>query len=147
MKHIIKFSSGRTASGILTVGCDTTALHDLNINPNAVNTIDLNYFFTAAELASRSGGSSGDNRYIDWRTNIGMCAHAIQQFATAATGLLCTGDKYIDNDPEVNAAPFTYWLEDVGKNLPQKYSNKPLQVVLQQAKTLTCAGYQDDQGL
>src|SRR5450759_2277805 len=116
MKHIINFSLGALLVGILTVGCDTTALHDLNINPNAVNTIDLNYFFTAAELGIASGGSRGDNRYIDWRTNIGMCAHATQQFATTSAGLLCTGDKYIDSDPEVNAAPFTYWLEDSGRS-------------------------------
>jgi hypothetical protein len=115
MKHIIKFSLGALLVGILTVGCDTTALHDLNINPNAVNTIDLNYFFTSAELGIAAGGSRGDNRYIDWRTNIGMCAHAIQQFATTNTGLLCTGDKYIDSDPEVNAAPFQFWIPDVGR--------------------------------
>ena len=115
MKHIFKFSLGALLAVILVSGCDTKDLHDLNINPNAVNTIDMNYFFTASELGIASGGSRGDNRYIDWRTNIGMCAHAIQQFATAGTGLLVTGDKYIDNDPEVNAAPFQFWLEDVGR--------------------------------
>jgi hypothetical protein len=116
MKHIIKFSLGALLVGILTVSCDTTALHDLNINPNAVNTINLNYFFTSAELGIASGGSRGDNRYIDWRTNIGMGAHAVQQFATTSSGLLVTGDKYIDSDPEINAAPFTYWLEDTGRS-------------------------------
>jgi hypothetical protein len=116
MKHIFKLILTALPAVILVAGCDTTALHELNINPNAVNTIDMNYFFTAAELGSASGGSRGDNRYIDWRTNIGMCAHAIQQFATAGTGLLVTGDKYIDNDPEVNAAPFEFWTQDVGKN-------------------------------
>ena len=115
MKHIYKLILSALLAVILAGGCDTSKLHDLNINPNAVNTIDMNYFFTAAELGSASGGSLGDNRYIDWRTNIGMCAHAIQQFATAGTGLLVTGDKYIDNDPEVNAAPFEFWTRDVGR--------------------------------
>ncbi len=138
MKHIFKFSSKRTAGGHPNSGCDTTALHDLNINPNAVNTIDMNYFFTAAELGIRSGGASGDNRYIDWRTNIGMCAHAIQQFATAATGLLVTGDKYIDNDPEVNAL-LSNMIYRMLERMSLRYSNKPLKVVLQQARTLTCA--------
>ena len=115
MKHIFKLILSVLLGIILVAGCDTTALHELNVNPNAVQSIDLNYFFTAAELGLGSGGSNGDNRYIDWRTNIGMCAHATQQLATTSTGLLCTGDKYIDNDPEVNAAPFQFWIPDVGK--------------------------------
>ncbi len=115
MKHIFKLILSTLLAVILLAGCDTKGLHDLNLDPNAVNTIDMNYFFTAAELGSASGGDRGDNRYIDWRTNIGMCAHAIQQFATAGTGLLVTGDKYIDNDPEVNAAPFEFWTQGVGK--------------------------------
>jgi hypothetical protein len=115
MKHILKFIPGGLLAIILATGCDTNALHDLNINPNAVNQMDMNYFLTAAELGIASGGSRGDNRYIDWRTNIGMCAHATQQLATATTGLLATGDKYIDNDPEVNNAPFQFWLQDVGR--------------------------------
>ena len=116
MKHIFKFIPGGLLAIILATGCDTQTLHDLNINPNAVNEMDMNYFFTAAELGLASGGSRGDNRYIDWRTNIGMCAHCTQQLATSTTGLLATGDKYIDNDPEVNAAPFEFWIPDVGRN-------------------------------
>ena len=63
----------------------------MNIDPNAVNTIDMNYFFTAAELGSASSGSCmGEQiRYTDWCTNIGLCAHAIQQLANAdGTGTL-----------------------------------------------------------
>jgi len=116
MKHIFKLILSALLVIILVAGCDTDALHELNINPNAVNKIDMNYFFTAAELGLASGGSAGDNRYIDWRTNIGMFAHCTQQLSTASTGLLCVGDKYIDNDPEVSNAPFQFWLPDVGKN-------------------------------
>ena len=115
MKHIFKFIPSGLLAIILATGCDTTALHELNVNPNAVNEMDVNYFLTAAELGIASGGSRGDNRYIDWRTNIGMCAHCMQQLATTTTGLLATGDKYIDNDPEVNNAPFQFWLQDVGR--------------------------------
>jgi len=115
MKHIFKLILSTLLAIILVTGCDTDALHELNINPDAVNEIDMNYFFTAAELGIASGGSDGDNRYIDWRTNIGMCAHAMQQLNTASTGLLSVGDKYIDNDPEVSNAPFQFWIPDVGK--------------------------------
>jgi hypothetical protein len=116
MKHIFKIIPSGLLAIILVTGCDTQALHDLNKNPNAVNEIEMNYFFTAAELGLASGGSRGDNRYIDWRTNIGMCAHCMQQLSTANTGLLSVGDKYIDNDPEVSNAPFQFWIPDVGRN-------------------------------
>lgn len=116
MKHIFKIIPSGLLAIILATGCDTQTLHDMNINPNAVNEIEMNYFFTAAELGLASGGSRGDNRYIDWRTNIGMCAHATQQLAVAQTGLLSVGDKYIDNDPEVSNAPFQFWIPDVGRN-------------------------------
>lgn len=119
MKNIFKLILSSMLAVILVTGCDTAALHDLNINPNAVNAIDMNYFFTSAELGSASGGDRGDNRYIDWRTNIGMCAHATQQLATYTSGLLATGDKYIDNDPEVNAAPFEFWVRGVGKEVTE----------------------------
>ncbi len=116
MKYIDRFLLSVLLLLYMVAGCDTDALHELNKNPNAVNEIDMNYFFTAAELGIACGGSYGDNRYIDWRTNIGMCAHATQQLALLGAGLLATGDKYIDNDPEVNAAPFEFWTRDVGKN-------------------------------
>ena len=64
-------------AAVLMTGCDTRELHDLNINPQALNQVDLNFIFTSAELAIASNGSSGDNRYIDWRTNIGWCAYAM----------------------------------------------------------------------
>ncbi|MBK8881544.1 MAG: SusD/RagB family nutrient-binding outer membrane lipoprotein, partial [Bacteroidales bacterium] len=80
-----------------------------------MNEIEMNYFFTAAELGLSDGNPRG-NRYLNWRTNIGMCAHATQQLQYPGTGLLCTGDKYIDNDPEVDNAPFEYWIQDVGRN-------------------------------
>ena len=115
MKNIHKLTFATVLLVFLVAACDTDELHDLNVNPNAVSKIDLNYFFTAAELGSASGGSAGDNRYIDWRTNIGMCSHAIQQLANAGGGI-AAGDKYTDTDPEQSNAPFQFFLTDVGRN-------------------------------
>jgi hypothetical protein len=116
MKDVFKFIPCALLAVILTTGCDTKDLHEMNINPNALNTMPMQYFFTIAELGLTSGGMRGDDRYLDWRTNIGMCAHCTQQLAIAETGLLQTGDKYVDNDPEVNAAPYEFWTQDCGKN-------------------------------
>lgn len=115
MKHIFKLILSGLLAILLVTGCDTEALHDLNKNPNSVGQIDVNYFFTTLALGITNGGSRGDNRYIDWRTNIGMCAHCTQQMATLAEGGLGLGDKYIDNDQEVSNAPFEFWIPDVGK--------------------------------
>ena len=87
--------------------CNTDKLQDLNINPQAVNQINMNFLFTAAQLSNASGGATGDNRYIDWRTNIGMCAYAIQHLGNAGGGI-APGDKYTENF-ETNHAPF-FWL-------------------------------------
>jgi hypothetical protein len=99
------------------IGCDTEELHNLNINPQAVNEIDLNFMFTAAQLGSASGGSAGDNRYIDWRTNIGMTAYLIQHLANAGGGI-APGDKYTENF-ESNNAPFEFFYGDALKNLSE----------------------------
>lgn len=94
---------------MMAAGCDTDELHEMNINPNAVNKIDMNYFFTAAQLGMASNGSSGDNRYTDWRTNMNFASFAIQHFAsTGATA----GEKYFDNDVEPLNAPFQFYYRD-----------------------------------
>ncbi|HUQ67436.1 MAG TPA: SusD/RagB family nutrient-binding outer membrane lipoprotein [Flavitalea sp.] len=94
-------------------GCNTDELHNLNINPQALNTIDLNFLFTSAQLGAASGGSRGDNRYIDWRTNIRMCGYAIQHLAASGGE---PGDKYID-DAETSSAPFEFIYSDQLKNI------------------------------
>lgn len=104
-------------AAILISGCDTDQLHDLNANPQALAQIDLNFLFTAAELGIASNGSTGDNRYIDWRTNIGMCSYAIQQLANAGGGI-APGDKYTSNG-ETNAAPFEFTYNDQLKNIAE----------------------------
>jgi hypothetical protein len=96
--------------------CDTDQLQDLNVNPQALNEVDLNFVFTAAQLSSASGGFSGDNRYIDWRTNMGYTMYFMQHFATTELGLNSAGDKYFDNDEAWNA-PWEFWYGNVGKTL------------------------------
>lgn len=102
-------------------GCNKKEFQDLNINPQALNTIDLNFLFTSAQLGAASGGSAGDNRYIDWRTNIGMASTAMQQLASTG-GISNVGDKYQDNS-ETSSAPFEFiygdQLKDIGEILRQ----------------------------
>ncbi|MEJ7768464.1 MAG: SusD/RagB family nutrient-binding outer membrane lipoprotein, partial [Chitinophagaceae bacterium] len=84
MKYLRKLSYCIVIIGALMTACNKTELKDLNINPQARNTINVNFLFTSAQLGAASGGSRGDNRYIDWRTNIGMASTAIQQLAAIA---------------------------------------------------------------
>jgi hypothetical protein len=110
MKHIIKLIFSTLLILVMAAGCDTDELHEMNINPNAVNQIDMNYFFTAACLGAASNGSSGDNRYTDWRTNINFASLAIQHFAMTGSS---AGEKYFDNDMEPQNAPFQFYYRDV----------------------------------
>ncbi len=114
MKHIFRFLLGALLLGFVAVSCDTKELHDMNINPNAVNDIDVNYFLTAAELSLANNGLR-DDRYTDWRTNIGMCAHAIQQLASTSTGTISVGDKYSENDVEPSNAPWDHMFAGDGR--------------------------------
>ncbi|MDV3309629.1 MAG: SusD/RagB family nutrient-binding outer membrane lipoprotein [Cyclobacteriaceae bacterium] len=104
------------AAGIVT-GCDTDTLHDLNINPQTVNEIDVHFLLTSAELGIASNGSSGDNRYIDWRTNIGLMSTAIQHLAT--TGDISAAGMYYRHNEEICAAPFDMTYQDQLKNIAE----------------------------
>jgi len=121
MKYLRKLILCSAIGGTLLTGCNKQELHDLNINPQALNTIDLNFLFTSAQLGAASGGSAGDNRYIDWRTNIGMASTAIQQLASIGS-ISNVGDKYLHNF-ETAAAPFEFiygdQLKDIGEILKQ----------------------------
>jgi hypothetical protein len=100
-------------------GCDTEELHDLNINPQTVDQINVNFLFTSAELGAASGGSAGDNRYIDWRTNIGLAAYAVQHLACGdCPGGISPGDKYTHN-AESASAPFEFMYGDQLKNIAE----------------------------
>ncbi|MCR9064670.1 MAG: SusD/RagB family nutrient-binding outer membrane lipoprotein [Cytophagales bacterium] len=102
---------------LINTGCDQQKLEELNINPQALNEIDMNFLLTSAQLGTASGGNRGDNRYIDWRTNIGMFGHAIQQIANAGGGI-APGDKYTDNG-ETNAAPWDFLYNGVLQELQE----------------------------
>ena len=99
-------------------GCDTEELHDLNIDPQSLNVISPNLIFTAAQLSQASGGAGGDNRFLDWRTNIGYTAYWIQQLGTTGTSLNTAGNVYNENF-EANEAPWNFFYGDSGKNLAQ----------------------------
>lgn len=114
MKHILRLIQSALLIFIFVAGCDTEKLHEMNINPNAVNQIDVNYFLTAAELSASNNGLR-DDRYTDWRTNIGMCAHAIQQLASTSTGTISVGDKYLENDVEPSNAPWDHFFAGDGR--------------------------------
>lgn len=114
MKNLYKLLGSALLIVIFAAGCDTDALHEMNINPNAVNTIDVNYFLTAAELSASNNGLR-DDRYTDWRTNIGMCAHAIQHLASTSTGTISVGDKYLENDVEPSNAPWDHFFAGDGR--------------------------------
>lgn len=115
MKYLRKIILSTAIGATLLTGCNRDELTDLNINPQSQNTIDLNFLFSSAQLGAASGGSRGDNRYIDWRTNIRMCAYAIQHLATTGGD---PGDKYTD-DAETSSAPFEFIYADQLKNLTE----------------------------
>lgn len=117
MRYISKLILSGVLGFFVVTSCDTDELHDLNINPQAVSEIDLHYLFSAAELSMASNGASGDNRYIDWRTNIGLAGGAIQQLAT--TGGISASGMYYTHNEETASAPFDFTYNDQLKNVAE----------------------------
>src|SRR4028119_2218660 len=96
MNHLRKLIYSTAITTLLFgSGCNTNELKEININPQAATTIDVNFLLSSAQLGAASGGSQGDNRYIDWRTNIGLTSAYIQQL-TGTGGFPNNGDKYLD---------------------------------------------------
>jgi len=118
MNYISKIILFTCAVATPFASCDTDTLHNLNINPQALNEVNMNFLFSAAQLGAASGGSEGDNRYIDWRTNIGYCAYWMQHLANAGTGGLAAGDKYFEN-VESDNAPWEFMYGGQLKNLQE----------------------------
>lgn len=112
MKHILKLIQITLFIAIIAAGCDTADLHNMNLDPNAVQQIDMNYFLTASELGMASNGSAGDDNYTDWRTNINFASFAIQHFAMTGSS---SGEKYFDGDVEPCEAPFQFYYRDALK--------------------------------
>jgi hypothetical protein len=118
MKYLSKIILLTCAVAVPFAGCDTDTLHNYNINPQALTTVNMNFLFSAAQLGAASGGSEGDNRYIDWRTNIGYCGHWMQHISNLGTGGLGGADKYFEN-VEGDNAPWEFIYGGQLKNLQE----------------------------
>jgi hypothetical protein len=114
MRNILKYTLSTVIIFFMIAGCDTEELHELNINPQAVNEIDVNYLLASASLSIASGGAEGDNRYIDWRTNLGYGGGLIQQLTTS--GSISGNGNYYTENIESNTAPWTFGYGGVLKN-------------------------------
>lgn len=121
MKKIFNRITVLTLSIATFIGCNTKQLQDLNINPQSQPTINLNFMFTSGQLWIAGGQGGDQNRTLNWRTNIGMCAYAIQHLAFLNQGV-APGDKYTE-DFEASFTPFQYFytspLKDFGEILYQ----------------------------
>ena len=103
-------------TALLVAGCNEEEFQELDINPQAVNEIDLNFLFTRAELELSDGES---NRFLSWRTYLLFDAMAIQH--TATTGISVAGDKYFHEFENADALfNFSYTtLRNVSEILKQ----------------------------
>lgn len=90
MKYINKVIYTLFITTVLLVGCNEQDFQDLDLNPQAVNEIDLNFMFTPV-LVQLTDGSS--NRFLSWRTNLRWSAMIVQHMASAGTSM--QGDKYV----------------------------------------------------
>lgn len=117
MKYINKILLLTCAVAAPFASCDTDTLQNLNINPQALNEVNMNFLFSAAQL-STSDGNVESNRYLNWRTNIGYCAYWMQHLATTGTATTSTGDKYFEN-VEADNAPWEYIYGGALKNLDE----------------------------
>ncbi|MDZ7607753.1 MAG: hypothetical protein U5K79_19685 [Cyclobacteriaceae bacterium] len=116
MKYINKIVLSILAVIAPLAACDTEELTDLNINPQALNTVNLNFIFSAVELSAATNGFSGDNWYLNGRTNLGYTAYFVQQMSTTGLNLNTAGDKYFDNN-EAWEAPWEFWYGDMVKQM------------------------------
>ncbi len=118
MKYTFKAIVWLAVGAILTfTACDTEELHDLNINPQAVDEINMNFLFSSAELSLSDGGPES-NRFLNWRTNVGYAGFWMQHFAGAGAGGLQSGDKYFVN-VESDDAPWDYAYGGLLKNVTE----------------------------
>jgi len=82
----------------LFMGCNSEALQELNIDPNASNDLDWKFMFTQGTL------QSAENRYVNGRVNLALCGGLTQQVATLELGgERGHGDKYLYNLDAQNA--------------------------------------------
>src|SRR3954471_4642119 len=97
MNYLRKLIYSSAITTVLIGACNTDKLKELNVNPQAAPTIDVNFLFTSVQVGVATGGTAyGDDWYINWRTNIGIASTTIQQLASIG-GISSTGDKYLEN--------------------------------------------------
>lgn len=118
MKYTHKAILGLATVGILMFSaCDTDELHDLNIDTQAVDEINMNFLFSAAQLSLSDGGVES-NRFLNWRTNVGYASYWMQHLANSGGGGLSSGDKYFVN-VESDDAPWDYGYGGLLKNVTE----------------------------
>ncbi len=96
MRPLLRFVYIIAIAVVIDTGCDTEALHEMNINPESVNEMDVNYLLTYVEYMVATG-EQNVTWGTDMSTNIQFCGHLMQHFATPNSKDACSGDKYIDN--------------------------------------------------
>src|SRR4051812_24606223 len=111
MNYLRKLICTTALATLFVSACNTDDLKELNINPQAVPTIDVNFLLTSVQLGAASGGSQGDDRYIDWRTNIGLTSTTIQELASIG-GISDVGDKYQER-ADTYTAPWDFIYGDL----------------------------------
>ena len=116
MKYLNKIVLSAAALMIPFAACDTDTLQEYNLNPQALNEVNMNFVFNGVLLDAATNGMSGDNWYLNGRTNLGYMSYFIQQMATTGIGLNYAGDKYVDNE-EGWTAPWDFWYGSMVKNM------------------------------
>ncbi len=79
-------------------GCNDQAFQDLDLNPQAVNQIDLNFIFTPIPLQLSSGSRNGGLNNV---SNLRYCSMVIQHLASSNINM--QGDKYLHDTRTVDA--------------------------------------------
>jgi len=98
MKFIHKLSFIWMLVLIPIMSCNTDELQELNIDPNAANEVDWRFLFTSGQV------QAAENRQINGRVNISLCAQLIQHCATTiGGGERGCGDKYTLSLDNTNA--------------------------------------------
>ena len=116
MKYLNKIVLSAAALMLPFAACDTETLQDYNLNPQALNEVNMNFVFNGVLLDAATNGMAGDNWYLNWRTNAGYCSYFIQHMSTTGLALNDAGDKYFDNE-EGWTAPWDFWYGSMVKNM------------------------------
>ncbi len=92
MRYLNKITIFFLSTIFVISSCNTDELTDLNINPNAVNEIDMNLLLTQVQLLNNNSGYSFEKTW--WYLP------GYMQYMAATHGVLDFGDKYLNSRPE-----------------------------------------------